>query len=119
METLKLRRVQQPSEVERLLESCIPSLEVLPDGAYPVRDERSVPRELRAILKSAAASGRSWACWTRGIHTWLFTCELSLALSRERRMPVLQISVYGDDGALESTGTWARNRGGAWLKCAE
>ena len=119
METLKLRQIQHPSEVERLLESYISRADILPKGAYPIRTAASVPRELRGLVMQAVKLGKTWSCWTQGIQTWLFTAEMSLPLSRERGAPVLQVNLYGDDGSLRESGTLMPDQTGKWCRCAD
>jgi hypothetical protein len=90
VETLRLRKIQQPSQVERLLETYISRSTVLPQGSYQIRDPASVPAGLQRILSHATEQGKVWSCWrTSSSDTWLFTCEMSLPLSRKRGTPVL------------------------------
>ncbi len=119
METMRLRKIQHPTEVERLLESYIRRAEVLPREAHQIRAARAVPRELRSIVARAVELGKAWSCWTHGYRTWLFTAEMSLELSRERGAPVLQVSVYGDDGSLKESATLMTDPSGKWRRCAE
>jgi hypothetical protein len=119
VETLRLRKIQQPSKVERLLEACISRSNVLPKGCYQIRDPGSVPQGLKLILNQATAQGKVWSCWTNSSDTWLFTCEMSLPLSRERGTPVLQVSRHDKDGALSDSGTWTTNPQGTWCRSGE
>src|SRR6184192_1770583 len=91
MEMVRLRwKSQYSSKVEELLESYISQSEVVPRGAYRIREPDSVPREVRKPLIQAAKEGQTWSCRAHGLHTWLFTCNMSRPLSRERGAPVLQ-----------------------------
>jgi hypothetical protein len=117
METLRLRRLQHPSEVERLLEMYISSKDLLPQGAYPIRDQAGVPKELRKLVTHALDKGWVWSCWAHEVRTWLFTAEMSLPLSRERGTPVLHIKRYSDE-LLEDSGTWTTDPRGAWHRCS-
>jgi hypothetical protein len=119
VETLRLRKIQQPSKVERLLEACISRSDVLPKGSYQIRNPSSVPPGLRLILNQATEQGKVWSCWTNGFDTWLVTCEMSLALSRERGTPVLQVSLHNKDGALRDSGTWTTDSQGTWHRAGE
>lgn len=118
METLRLRRIRPP-HVERLLEACISRSNLLPQGSYQLRDPDSVPEGLRRILREATEEGKVWLCWANGSDTWLFTCEMSLPLSRERGTPVLCVNLHGSDGALKDSGTWATDPQGAWRRSGE
>lgn len=116
---MRLRcKIQHPSKVEELLESYISQSEVVPKGSYRIREPDSVPREVRSSLIQAAKQGQTWSCRAHGLHTWLFTCNVSRALSRERGVPVLQVSLYGDDGSLRDCGAWMPDQNGKWCRSA-
>jgi hypothetical protein len=119
METLKLRQIQHPTKIQRLLESYISRAAILPRGAYQIRTVDSIPKELRGFVTRASKLGKTWSCWTQGIQTWLFTAEMSFALSRERGAPVLQIDLYGDDGLLRESATLTTDPTGKWCRCAD
>ena len=119
VETLRLRKIQQPSEIGRLLESYIARADILPKGSYQIHQAREVPSELRSVLNQANEQGRAWSCWTQGFRTWLFTCEMSLPLSRERGAPVLQVNLYGDDGGLQDSANMMTDQSGKWRRCAD
>ena len=116
VETLRLRKIQQPSKLERLLEVYVSRSDVLPKGSYQIRDPGSVPQGLQEILSEATAQGKVWSCWTNSTDTWLFTCEMSLPLSRERGAPVLHVSLHNKDGALTDSGTWTTDPRGKWRR---
>jgi hypothetical protein len=119
MEMVRVRcKIQVPSQVEELLESYISQSEVVPKGAYRIRELGSVPQEVRRPLIQAAREGQTWSCRAHGLHTWLFTCNMSRPLSRERGAPVLQIRVYGDDGGLRDSGEWMPDQNGRWCRSA-
>lgn len=107
METLRLRRIQQPSYLERLLEALIARGSLVPAEAYQIRDPGAVPLALRRIVAKAVEEGHVWSCWADNFHFWLFACEMSLSLSRERGSPVLNVSRYDEAGELTEAGPWA------------
>lgn len=117
-ETLRLRKLQQPSHIERLLEDLISHSELVPHGAYPIRDLDSVPRELRSVAIQATHQGRVWSCWEHTFHNWMFTGEMSLALSRERGRPVLKVDVHDEIGFRDSA-LWMADRDGKWSRCGD
>jgi len=119
MQTLRLRKLLQPSQVERLLEACATRSGVLPNEAYQLRDPDSLPPELRRVLTNITETGRVWSCWAYKTYMWLFTGEVSLDLSRERRAPVLRVSIYNEEGDLRDSGTWVTNPDGTWQRCAD
>jgi hypothetical protein len=118
METLRLRKIQQPSEVERLLEAFVSRGSYLPKECYQVRDPRELSSQLRRVLADEAQQGHVWACWVNAFQTWLFTCEMSLVASRERGAPVLKVNRYDETGELKETGTWLADKQGTWTRCA-
>src|SRR5579864_695862 len=101
-----LRKIQHPSKVGELLESYISQSDLVPKGSYQIHRPGSVPQAVRDILTRAVKEGQTWSCWAHGLHTWLFTCNMSRPLTRERGAPVLQVSIYGDDGVLRDRGSW-------------
>src|SRR5215472_1432367 len=111
-------KIQPSSQVGELLESYVSQSEVVPKGSYQIRQPGSVPREVRKVLTQAVKDGQTWSCWAHGLHTWLFTCNMSRPLSRERGAPVLQVSVYGDDGGLQDRGSWTPDEHGKWCRQA-
>jgi hypothetical protein len=119
VETKRLRTIQQPSHLERLLDAYITRSDVVPKDAYQIRDPNALVPLLQRIVVQAGAEGRVWACWEYGAQQWLFTAEMSLPLSRERRTPVLNINRYNDHGELVDTGNWLLDPDGVWRRCAE
>jgi len=119
METLRLRLIQEPSRVESLLEAFIARACILPEGAYHVRDRRELPNSVQPIVSRAIVQGQVWSGWARGAQIWLFTCDMSLPLSRERGRPVLAVRVYGEDADLKDSGTWRYDPLGTWSRCAD
>lgn len=119
METLRMRRILQPSRVERLLDALVLRGCALPEGVYRIRDPKALTHEMREIVNHALQLGQVWSCWADGLHAWLFTGQLSLPLSSERGKPVLQVSRYGEEGALKDSGSWMPNWEGKWHRCAD
>jgi hypothetical protein len=119
METKRLRTIQQPLHLERLLDAYITRSDVVPKDSYQIRDPNAVVAPLRRILLRAGEEGRVWACWAYGVQQWLFTADMSLPLSRERGTPVLSIDRYSEDGELIETGAWVVGPDGLWQRCAE
>ena len=119
METRRLRALQQPSQVERLLEAYISRAGVLPKDSFQIRDSTALPSPLQKLVGRAASEGRVWSCWANNFEFWLFTCEMSLTLSRERREPVLLVNRYAESGELQDAGTWMMNPEGKWQRCSE
>jgi hypothetical protein len=119
METRRLRHLQQPSRTETLLEALILRGYILPKDSYQIRDPKSLPSQLQVVVARAAQEGRVWACWATSHDTWLFTCEMSLPLSRERGSPVLLVNRYGEGGELTDSGSWAMDPEGKWKQLAD
>ena len=119
METLRLRRMQQPSRVERLLEAFVGRSDLPPQDVYQIRDSASVPANLRPVIGRAVKQGQVWSCWANASHVWLFTADMSMDHSRERGAPVLRINRYNEHGELEESGAWIADSHGKWTRCAE
>lgn len=119
METLRLRRMQEPSRIERLLDSYIAHGGELPDDCYQVRDSSNLPHAVRIVLARAIEQGEAWACWARGAQLWLFTCHLSLERSRERGRPVILVRLHDEEGALRDSGSFRFDSEGKWTRCTD
>lgn len=117
-DTLRLRKLQEPAHVSRLLDTLIVRAGLVPLGAYQVRAADSVPTELRDIARLASHSGRAWSCWAHGAHTWLFTGNMPLEASRDRGKPVLQVDAY-EEARLKDAGLWTPDRDGTWRRCTD
>jgi hypothetical protein len=111
-----LCKIRHPSQIGELLESYVSQSALVPKGSYEIRQLGSVPRQVRKALTQAVKEGQTWSCWAHGLHTWLFTCNMSRSLSRERGAPVLQVSLYGDDGELRDRGSWIPDEHGKWCR---
>lgn len=119
MDTLRLRRMQEPSRVQRLLEAYVLRANILPEGSYPLRDPRELPPSLQIVIARALSQGQAWVSWARTHQIWLFTCEMSLPLSRERGAPVVLVRRYDEDGGLQDSGAWRFDALGNWSRCAD
>ena len=119
METLRLRRIQEPSRIERLLEAFIARAGIVPEDAYQIRNRSDLPNRVQPIVGRAIAQGHAWSAWARGVQVWLFTCDMSLPLSRERGAPVLTVRLQNEDGEVVDSGTWRYDPVGTWSRCAD
>jgi hypothetical protein len=119
METLRLQRIQRPSRVEQLLELFIARTNRVPQRAYQIRDPSGLSGILQDLVRQARAKHRVWSAWTDDRTSWFFAAEMSLALSRERGTPVLEIHAYTEHGELHEAGFWAHDKLGNWQRCAD
>jgi hypothetical protein len=119
METVRLRKIQQPSRVESLLDAYISRGDSLPPGSYEVHERSALPEALRRVAARATQQGRVWRCWASRSHAWLFTADMSLPLSRERGAPVLQVSIHDEHGELTDSGCWMMDRQSNWTRCSD
>jgi hypothetical protein len=117
METVRLRKIQQPSQVERLLEALVSRGNLLPKECYQIRASGALSSQLQRVVQQAIKKGHVWACWADSYHTWLFTCEMSLPLSRERGAPVLRVDLYDEAAELKDAGVWVTDQEGKWTRC--
>ena len=97
MEDLWLNKIQEPAQVERLLEAFATRSGLLPEGAYRIRDPQALPDGLQRALTYVVA--RVWVCFSQGSRYWLFAGAVSPALSRLRNAPVLHVNCYCEDRA--------------------
>ena len=119
METIRLKKIGQPSRVEKLLQALVTRAGLVPEGAYQLRDRGGLPSALQRVLMQTASKERVWTCWTDSFRIWLFTAEMSLALSRGRGAPVLRLNVYSDRGELDDAGDWTVDQEGNWRRCVD
>jgi hypothetical protein len=119
METMRLRKIQVPTSLERLLDALITRAQLVPEESYRIRDPKSLPILLQNLIKHASQNAKVWSAWSNGAHTWLFICEMSLPRSRELETPVLQTAIYGEDGQLKESAAWASDRRGNWNRSAD
>ncbi len=117
MDTMRLRKIQAPSHVERLLESYVSRGNLLLPDSFQIRATRALSPQLQRVVTRATHKGHVWACWADSHQTWLYTCEMSLPLSRERGAPVLLIEQYDEAGELKDSGTWVSDQEGKWRRC--
>lgn len=115
MDTTRLRSIQRPSGLEKLLDALVRKSDILPQSElHTLRDPGALPTELQEAIKAASCIGRAWRCWSDGHRTWLLTAEVVAALSRQRRSPALQVNVYDTRGELERSGVWVCEWDGKW-----
>jgi len=119
MEPLRMQRILHPARVEKLLDAFVSRGGALPEGSYRIRDPKALTDGMRQILKRATRAGQVWSCWADGLHAWLFTCQLSPSRSSERGTPVLDVDLYGEEGALKDSGSWMADWEGKWRRCAD
>jgi hypothetical protein len=112
-----LEKIQQPAQVERLLEAFAMRSGLLPERAYRVRDPVAFPEKLRQLLTQAGEHVS--LCFSLGSYSWLFTGMVSVALSEERNAPVLWVNAYSGEGALIEVGAFTVDHDGKWHRCGE
>jgi hypothetical protein len=119
METMRLRKIQVSTSLERLLDALITRAQLVPEDSYRIRDPSSLPILLQSLVKRATQDGKVWSAWSNGPHTWLFISEMSLPRSRELGTPVLETAIYGENGQLRESAAWASDRKGGWNRSAD
>ncbi len=119
METVRLRAIQeQPSRVERLLVAFALRSGLVSPDAHMVRDQRLMPAVLQGVIFRAMRKDYAWCAWKDNSRIRLLTCEMLLDRSRERGSPVLNVHLYGEDGELEDSASWAIDNEGKWCRGA-
>jgi len=122
METMKLRAIQQPGHAGELLDSFIRVAGRLPSESHPLTEQRQLTPSLEKLALRVLDEGRVWRAWTDDRAMWLWACEVSLARSRERGLPVMEVRRYDEQGAIEDSGTWGtwvRVQNDNWQRCNE
>jgi hypothetical protein len=119
METVRLRAIQEPSRVERLLVAFALRSGIMTADAYMLRDQRAVPAVLQSVIFQAMREDRAWCAWKDNARMWLLTCEMRLELSRQRGSPVLDVQLYGEDGELKDSDLWGVDPEGKWRRGAD
>lgn len=118
MQTMKLFAYQQPSRVEMLLESLVIAKGDLPGRARKVSDRSDLPSAMQKLVMQAQKSERVWSAWTGDDERmWLFIAEMSMALSRERGCPALQVGLYNEHGKMQEWKLWVNLKDGSWQQC--
>lgn len=118
METSRLLKFQYPKRAQSLLESLAYRDDLLPRGARRIAALDELPTTLQVLAGQHRSSESAWLSWTDGRHIWFFAASPSLALSRERRKPVLVTSVFDTHGSLIESTNWVFTDFSGWQKCA-
>jgi len=118
METSKLLKFQHPKRAQGLLESLACRDDLLPRRARRVASVDELPTTLQLLARQHRSSESAWLAWTDGTQIWFFAASPSLALSRERRKPVLTTSVFDGQGSLIESANWVFTNFAGWQKCA-
>ena len=119
METMKLRAIQHPGHAGELLGGFIRHAENLPRDAHRLTRDSELTPALEKVAQRSLEEGLVWEAWTDDRAMWLWTCEVSLARSRERGMPVLEVRRYDETGAVEESGAWVLVGHDRWQRCNE
>jgi hypothetical protein len=118
MQTMKLRSIQDPGHAGELLESFIRREGRLNDESRELKTERELTPSLERLAQRSLEDGGVWRAWTDEREMWLWSSGVSLPLSRERGMPVMEVRRYDEHGNVEDSGTWVRVRSDEWQRCA-
>jgi hypothetical protein len=118
MQTMKLRTLQQPSELAMLLESLVVSQNWVPAGAPVVTDRSELPSALQKLAINAVKNEGAWRAWQCHDGARLFVTAMSLDSSRERGCPALTVHYYNDQGRLQYYSLWIQLASGAWQRTA-
>jgi hypothetical protein len=118
MQTMKLRSIQDPGHAGELLENFIRREGRLNGESRELKTERELTPSLEKLAQRSLDDGGVWRAWTDDREMWLWASEMSLALSRERGMPVMAVRRYDEYGNVEDNGTWVRVRSDDWQRCA-
>ncbi|MEO8019010.1 MAG: hypothetical protein ABI769_14450 [Pseudomonadota bacterium] len=116
---MKLRAIQQPGHAGELLDSFIRVVGQLPSDSHPLMLESQLTPSLEKVALRSLNEGHVWRAWTDDRAMWLWAGEVSLARSRERGLPVMEVRRYDEFGSIEDSSTWVRVRNESWQRCNE
>lgn len=119
METMRLRAIQQPGNAGALLDSFIHAAGHLPGDSRELSRPGELTPTLEKVAQRSVEDGLVWRAFTDDRAMWLWDCEVSLARSRERGMPVMEVRRFDESGAIEESGTWVRVQKDSWQRCNE
>lgn len=118
METQRLRAVQHPGRVGRLLDSLLGSVSFIPVSATPINTAAALPVPLRRLSRLIDGQDSVWRSWRDGKRIWFFEGVYSLELSRERGKPVMHLREYDEIGDLRRSLTFVLTPEHGWQGCA-
>src|SRR5882724_11179702 len=118
METGRLRTIELPDRASALLESFVWSRRTIPGTADRINSIPELTPALQKLAKDGEAGENVWSAWGVGLKIWFFLAITSLTLARERRRPVLHISVYDENGEMTESGTYVESLNAGWQQCA-
>lgn len=119
MDTTRLRTLDNPRQTLVHLEGCLAAGgPPLPAGARRVRGTSELPSALRRHAEAKLGSAGVWVAWADERRTWFFTAEQSLALSRERKQPVMSVREYDERGELLEAAFWVLTSLDGWKRLA-
>ncbi len=117
MQTMKLRAMQHPGHAVQLLDSYIRREGRLPRDSQRLTQGSQLTPSLEKLAERSTEDGNVWRAWSDDRAIWLWTCEVSLDRSRERGMPVMEVSRYDEFGGIEESGTWVCLGNDNWQRC--
>ncbi|TAK52873.1 MAG: hypothetical protein EPO25_12560 [Gammaproteobacteria bacterium] len=117
MDTMRLKTLNNPRQTQVLLEGCLAvGRPALPTGSCRIQSPEELPPELQRHAESRLGSDGVWLAWSDRRRIWFFTGEPSLALSRERKQPVLNVREYDERGELLEAANWVLTNLGGWQR---
>lgn len=119
MQTLRLRDLIFPANIERLLDSYVRTSMKVPQSASKVEDLVQIPLQLRDAAIRATTEGWVWTAWCDEYDAWLFAATLSLDRARELGRPVLEIRCHDVHEPRRSHIIASRLPDGSWYECSE
>lgn len=119
VDEVRLRAIQQPSRVERLLVAFALRAGIIAPNAYMIRDRNSMLPELQDLIRQAESTGQAWCGWSDNTQIALLTGDTPLDVSRKLGSPALDVKLYGENGVLKERGLWVVDREGGWCRRSE
>lgn len=117
MDTMRLRTLSNPRQTQVLLEGCLAiGGPAFPAGTRRLQRMEELPPPLRRQAEARLGSDGVWLAWSDQRRVWFFTGEPSLALSRERKQPVLNVREFDERGELLEVASWVLTHSEGWKR---
>lgn len=120
MNTARLRKYLEPSQVQQLLDAFVRDTQQLGESDQPIRNRSALSAALQHAVVHAERADEAWSAWSSRFRTRLLTAALSLERSRECGCPVLEIRSYDErTGRVLASSLYMLTETGAWVRCVE
>ncbi|WP_153067154.1 hypothetical protein [Steroidobacter cummioxidans] len=100
-----------------MLESLSYRDELAPPHAIRISDSTNLPEPLRALILNHQEPETAWLALADAPRIWFLTASPSVAQSRERQKPVLNVRLYNERGLFLEASHWVFTQAAGWQRC--